>query len=140
MKKLLMWIIPTVFIICCLVVYVILSQLNLNFELIDFIFFIVATYGILLISPCLYIFLINKYSNDIKSLICSILYSIGCITLNAIIICYDSLLYYFGIRERNIHDLNLFSAYIIIPFGIIIIGICIIIVLKLINNTRRQKE
>ena len=124
------WIIPSIFLTCCLIFNVTSGMLELNCELIDYAMVIIAVFGVLLIVPCFYIMLIKKNSDNKKSFIYSILYTFSCITLNAIIVCYKSILYYLGIGPHEVQYVDLFPLYIIVPGGMIIVGICIIILLS----------
>ena len=139
MKRMIVWLFPTVFIACCLALNTICATLKINSELLDFIMYIIAVYGIGLITPCFYVILISRYSNNTKKFLYSILCALGCITLNAMIVGYRSFMYYLGIKQRGVHDLDLFPAYMIVPIGITMVGVCIILILKLIKKNTNNK-
>lgn len=137
MKNRSIWLIPTLVIVCCLVFNIVFDQYEIDSDIIDFMMFIVAVYGILFAAPCFYVVLIGVYSKSVKSFIRSIIYAFCCVMLNAIIVCYESLLYYLKVKERGVYDLDLLPMYIIIPSGIILIGLCIVLVLRRCKRKRQ---
>ena len=134
MKKKLLWLMPTWVLIICILYNYIADILHNNIEIFDYIIFILGICVILFIAPCFYIYLINKNNYNrivfLKSIICTML----CISINAIIVNPNSILYYFNIRERGIHDLDFFPICIIIPGVIVIVGLCVI---KIINAIKK---
>ncbi len=140
MSKFFLWLTPTLFLVCCLFLSLICNILKLDFEIVNFLIFIVAVYGAILITPCFYIILINRYSNNFKSFICSILRAFGCIILNGIIVCYRSLMYYLGLKQRSAHELDFFPMYMIIPLVIVLVGLCVTRIVKLMKGRRKERN
>ncbi len=136
MKKGYLWLIPTTVLICSVIINHFLDVREIYIALIDFIIFVVCSYGIVFVAPCFYIFIIISACDDKKKFLRSLFYAIVCIVVNALIICPKLFLYHLGMLQLKNHDLDLLPMYIILPTGILLVGVCIILLLKKVRRRR----
>lgn len=139
MKRLFLWLIPTMSLVCSLIINDILEMNEIFIATIDFILFFVYTYGILLVAPCFYVFMINSVKHNKQKFIGSIICAGICIITDALIFSPKSILYYLNIKKPPSHYVDFFSMYIIVPAIIVFVGVGIILLLKKIKNKRKKE-
>ena len=137
MGKKVLWIVPTGILALCIMYNRFSNILDINIEVSEIIAIIaVGIIGIVFIAPCLYVYLININRDRKQEYIKSILLSIAYININAIIASPNSILWYMGVKERGVHDLDLLPMYIIVPLVIIFAGVLIMQTLEFIKKKR----